>query len=82
MLDEEEADQADYEVVGEPDHPAGYEVVGGATLAGAGPEHVAHLEDEAVHDPAQGGQQVSHREAEDQTRELTGAKTAKCTMTH
>jgi len=35
------------------------------------------LEDEAAHDPAQGGQQVSHREAEDQTRDLANAKTAK-----
>ena len=75
-LDEEQADEAHHEVVGEPDHPAGDEVVGGAALAGAGPGHVTHLKDEPPHDPAQGGQQVSHRQAEDQTRELTVAKTA------
>ena len=57
MLDEEEADQAGHEVVGEPDQPAGDEVVGGAALAGALPGH-----DEAAHDPAQGGQGASEED--------------------
>ena len=61
-LDEEQADEADHEVVGEADHPAGDEVVGGAALAGALPGHVSHLEDEAAQDPAKGGQSASEED--------------------
>ena len=42
-LDQEQTDEADHEVVGQPDHPAGDEVVGGAALAVPAPGHVAHL---------------------------------------
>ena len=70
-LDQEEADQADDQVVGEPQHPAGDEVVRSTALTGAGPGHVPDLQNEAAQHPTTRGEEVGHGEAEDEAGELT-----------
>ena len=73
-LHEQEADKADYQVVGQSHQPAGDEVVGSAAHARAGPGHVPHLQYEAAEDSTAGGEEVSHGQTEDEAGKLTVTK--------
>ena len=59
-LDQEQADEADHEVVGEADHPAGDEVVGGAPLAVPAPGHVPHLQHQTSDQTGGGGYYICY----------------------